>query len=771
MPSRREAPPACAEGLESRTLLSLSGNQLFPADSPWNHPIAGAPVAANSAMLVASVGANRPLHPDFGAGLYQGAALGIPYNIVPGNQPKVPVVIDAYPSESDLLPVPIPVDAVIEGDPLPPNLNTGDRHLIVYDKDNNLLYELFHAHRPAEEADGQWHADSEAVWNMNVNSFRTPGDTSADAAGLPILLGLVRVDETLAQGVINHALRFTVPISNAAYVFPASHFAGSHNGALPRMGERFRLKQNVDISGFSAVNRVILQTLKTYGMIVADNGDGWFLSGSPDEAWNNDDLHLLTRILGSSFEAVDLTPVVTALDRSSGPPGSVVTVSGVNFMGVAGQLQVSFGGVAGTNVTVLSDNTLTVTAPAHAMGAVDVTVTTPYGTSATSPADRFTFTPARPAVAPFTIPNSAEGTATAAVNGSFTGQAGDTFTATVDYGDGSGAQPLPLSGNTFTLTHAYVEGGTYTVSVVVTDTTANLASAPATASAGVSDVPIQAMITGAPATISLGGSVNLNFTAFNPNALETDALVQSWTIKDAANVTVASGTGGPFTFTPTAAGVYVVSFSAGESAVADAETATATATITVNPAAPTLLSTTIDSGAAQRSLVRSLSFKFSSAVTLSAGAVTLAQFNTGGSGLNDGSAPTDASAALGVPTSNDGGITWVIPINETGPFSRFGSLIDGIYQATVHAALVTDAQNQPLAGGDQTPPNFHRLFGDINGDKRVNATDYQQFSAAFGASGTSPGYVAYLDYNQDNRIIANDYHQFAARFGKSFIYT
>jgi hypothetical protein len=386
----------CAEILEERALLTLQGNQLFPADNPWNEKITNAPVAANSATLVASIGAASPLHPDFGT-VYNGALIGIPYNIVPRTQAKINVVIDAYASESDLVPVPIPPGAVIEGDPLAPAQNTGDRHLIVYDKDNHIAYELFNVHRPAEEpADNQWHADSEAVWDMSKDSFRTPGFTSADAAGLPILPGLVRPDEVLDQGVINHALRFTVPRSDSAYVFPASHAAGVNNSALPRMGERFRLKQSFDISGFSATNRVILQALKDYGMIVADNGSSWFLSGEPSTRWSDDDLHALTTVVGSAFEAVNLSPLVSGLDQTSGSSGggTAVTIHGQDFSGAAGQLQVFFGATAASNVSIISDTVLIATSPAHSPGTIDVAVQTPYGTAATSTSDQFTFTTA-----------------------------------------------------------------------------------------------------------------------------------------------------------------------------------------------------------------------------------------------------------------------------------------------------------------------------------------------------------------------------------------
>lgn len=385
--------PLGLERLEERTLMTLQGNQLFPADNPWNEKITNAPVAANSNALVASIGASSPLHPDFGT-TFNGALNGIPYNVVSGSQAKVNVVIDAYADESDLVPVPIPAGAIIEGDPS--SQNSSDRHLIVYDQDHNVAYELFNVHRPSEEPDNQWHADSEAVWDMSKDSFRPPGFTSADAAGLPILPGLVRPDEVLDQGVINHALRFTVPNTDDNYVFPASHEAGVNNSAEPRMGERFRLKQSFDISGFPAADQVILQALKDYGMIVADNGSSWFLSGDPSSRWSDDDLHQLTTVVGSDFEVVNLSPIVSSVDQTSGSTGggTAVTIQGQDFSGAAGQLQVFFGAtaVSPANISILSDTTLVVTAPAHSAGTVDVTVQTPYGTSTTSASDRFTFT-------------------------------------------------------------------------------------------------------------------------------------------------------------------------------------------------------------------------------------------------------------------------------------------------------------------------------------------------------------------------------------------
>ena len=378
------------ELLEERNLFSLAGNQLFPDDNPWNQVIAAAPVASNSSTLVSSIGASGRLHPDFGT-IYEGAYIGIPFVVVSASQPKVQVIVDAYPDESDLIDVPIPAGAPLEGDPLPSGENDGDRHLIVYDEDNNVAYELYNVHRPSETSDGKWHADSIAFWDMSQNWFRTPGDTSADAAGLPILPGLVRPDEVLDQGLIDHALRFTVPRSRNQYVYPASHQAGVSNTSYPRMGERFRLKADFDISGFSPANQVILRALKEYGMIVADNGSGWYLSGQPSSRWDDDELSELADVIGSNFEAVDLRPLVTQVSPASTSYLAPVTLTGLNFSGAAGQLQVLFGGTPATSVTIQSDSTIVVMPPFRSPGTVQVTVITPYGTSATSAATQFTY--------------------------------------------------------------------------------------------------------------------------------------------------------------------------------------------------------------------------------------------------------------------------------------------------------------------------------------------------------------------------------------------
>ncbi|MFB3881639.1 MAG: hypothetical protein ACE149_10265 [Armatimonadota bacterium] len=279
---------------------SLAGCQLFPPDNPWNTDISKLPVHPNSAAFIATIGLDKPLHPDFGT-VWQGAPNGIPYVVVRGDQPKVPVVFD-YPDESDPGPYPIPDDAPIEGGPE----SDGDRHILVVDADNCKLYELFHAFK----TDDGWKAGSGAIFDLNSNKLRPLGWTSADAAGLPILPGLARYDE-VAAGAISHALRFTVRRSQRGYILPATHFASrSDDPNRPPMGLRVRLKADYDISGFPPQAKVILQALKTYGMIVADNGGDWFVSGAPDPRWDDEDINTLKRVKGSDFEAVDTGPVL-----------------------------------------------------------------------------------------------------------------------------------------------------------------------------------------------------------------------------------------------------------------------------------------------------------------------------------------------------------------------------------------------------------------------------------------------------------------------------
>ncbi|MFF5225632.1 hypothetical protein [Dactylosporangium sp. NPDC000521] len=270
---------------------------VFPADNVWHADVSKLPVHRDSATWVGSIGAQAHAHPDFGAGLIDGAPFGIPVTTVGQGQAGVKVTFD-YADESDKGPYPIPRNARIEGGP---NAD-GDRHVIVHDTAACKVYELYAAH---PNADGSWKAGSGAVFDLRRNDLRKAGWTSADAAGLSILAGLPRAEE-VAKGRIDHAIRFTAPRTQKAYVWPARHAASSSTDAnLPPMGARFRLKAGVDISKFPAQARVVAQALKQYGAILADNGSPWFFSGTQDDRWSNDQLNALKTLKGSDFEAVD----------------------------------------------------------------------------------------------------------------------------------------------------------------------------------------------------------------------------------------------------------------------------------------------------------------------------------------------------------------------------------------------------------------------------------------------------------------------------------
>jgi hypothetical protein len=292
---------------------NLNGALPFPADNPWNTDISASPVDPNSDAIITSIGLNTGLHPDFGAGLYEGAPIGIPYMIVSSSQAKVAITFTAWGDESDPGPYPIPPNAPIEGQKADGSPFDGDRHVLVIDRDANLLYELGYAF---PQNDGSWDANCGAVFHLDSNTVRPggqPGWTSADAAGLPIFPGLVRYEEA-ASGVIKHAFRFTVHNSRKAYVPPATHWASSDpSTSRPPMGMRVRLKSSYTIpSTFTKESKAILTAMKTYGMIVADNGSNWYVSGAPDDRWNNDKLvSELGSVKGSNFEVIRMDGIVT----------------------------------------------------------------------------------------------------------------------------------------------------------------------------------------------------------------------------------------------------------------------------------------------------------------------------------------------------------------------------------------------------------------------------------------------------------------------------
>jgi hypothetical protein len=297
---------------------SLNGFVPFASDNLWNKDISSASVDANSASIINFIGPNIGLHPDFGSGEYQGSYIGIPYTVVSGTQAAVSINFTAFGDESDPGPMPIPSGAPIEGYPNP---GSGDRHVLVLDNSNCFLYELYNS---SVNNDGSWNADAAAVWDLLGDEQRPWTWTSADAAGLPIFPGLARYDE-VAAGQIQHALRFTLPNSQAAFTPPASHWAAtSSSSSAPPMGMRLRLKASYDVSSFSANVQVILNALKKYGMIMADNGSPMYISGAPDSRWDNDDLHNLGQVTASDFEVVQMNPVFTA---SNVPQGSAPSIA------------------------------------------------------------------------------------------------------------------------------------------------------------------------------------------------------------------------------------------------------------------------------------------------------------------------------------------------------------------------------------------------------------------------------------------------------------
>jgi hypothetical protein len=282
---------------------SLGGRRIFPADNAWNQDISGEPVDPNSDTLVAGIGLDKTLHPDFGT-VYEGVPLGIPYVVVSGKQPRVPIRLTTNDDESDPGPYPVPPNAPVEGG----RESKGDRHVLVLDRDNWKLYEMVNAFPDGEG----WKAESGAIFDLNSNELRKAGWTSANAAGLPILPGLVRYDEVIEQKAIRHALAFTCTHTRRAYVSPARHFASSSKDEkLPPMGMRVRLKADFNVSPFPASVQVILVALKKYGMFLAQNGGDWYMNGAPDPRWNDKELSTLKKVKGRDLEVVKMGALTT----------------------------------------------------------------------------------------------------------------------------------------------------------------------------------------------------------------------------------------------------------------------------------------------------------------------------------------------------------------------------------------------------------------------------------------------------------------------------
>lgn len=348
---------------------SLNGFIPFPADNAWNQDISSAPVDPNSSAIINFIGDSTPLHPDFGAGLYDGQTIGIPYLVVSGS-PFVNIKYTAYGSESDPGPMPVPKNAPIEGYPNPGN---GDRHVLVLDRDTCWLYELYSSY---PQKNGSWDAASGAVWDLLNDEQRPYTWTSADAAGLPVFAGLARYDE-VASGEIQHALRFTLQSSATAFTPPASHWAGnSTNVYAAPMGMRMRLQASYNISSFPPQAQVVLAALKKYGMIMADNGSSMYISGDPDNRWDNNDLGTLKTVPASAFEVLLISPLYTPNNVPTGPvpvigsftanpttvaAGQPVTLSwnvtGASYFVVSPQV----GAVRGSSVVVTPTATTTYT--------------------------------------------------------------------------------------------------------------------------------------------------------------------------------------------------------------------------------------------------------------------------------------------------------------------------------------------------------------------------------------------------------------------------
>jgi hypothetical protein len=579
------------EELESRVVPTLLGQQLFPPDYPWNQDISNAPVAANSVAIIGHIGGSIGIHPDWGADSPSNGKsplYGIPVNVAHSSTtPAVNVQIDNYPGESDIVPVPIPAGAVVEGDyQNGPNPNgggyktgqRGDSHLIVWDADTNVAYELYGVTRPSDptlfpnnngvelpHTDGLWHAAQESVWDMSTDSFRTLGDTSADAAGLSILAGLARPDEGLpaalgGQGAIDHALRFTLPSGdvNPQYIYPAAHVVNDSSGSLNLpFGARLRLMNtpavNAVIATLGPEAQVIAQAMQQYGLVLADIGSPMYVTGASASVdtnnnislvWDMNDVLGLETLTASDFEVVDPTPVVTGLSAHTGLAGTTVTVTGQNFSGAAGHLAVLFGGTPATSVHYVDDAHITAVVPngsgtVHVQVQSGVNATDPnnpsdnvnnpifgYGISATSAADQFTYSSQTISATASTV-----GFAAASV---VAGSA-DTLTITVQDTGGNAVTGLASSAFGFALSGGTSAGSfgavteTATPGTYMATFTGTAAGTASTLTATVSGVPLatQPTITVTPRPNSGGSSSPSSGTpAPGPQAALPDLLSQ-----------------------------------------------------------------------------------------------------------------------------------------------------------------------------------------------------------------------------------------------------
>jgi hypothetical protein len=779
------------EELDARLVPTYLGNQVFPLDNPWNQVVAGAPVAANSASIISAIVARHGLapglHPDFGNPPIDEALYGIPINVATAATPKVAVTIapDGYGDESDSVLVPIPAGAQIESDdfdgpsdPLHPE-RRGDSHLLVYDRDANILYELGSAARPTEASYsygdakplGVWGAWQVSYWDLNNNSVRTIGATSADAAGLPIMPGLVRPDETHpaalgAVPVIDHAIRVTMVRTRDEFVFPASHEASSRPDAnLPRMGERFRLKANFVIpADWSPEAQAIAQAMKTYGLIVADNGSDFYFQGTPSDTWDMDAIKAVSAIKATDFDVVDLAPRLTALSVTSGKTvgGTPVTITGRNFGGAAGNINVLFGDVA-VPATVLSDTQLAVIAPAHTAGVVDVRVQSGsmrtdtdgnsvffgYGTSPVVPADKFAFgTPPTTAADALSVLHDHTLTV-AATRGllinDVSSPAGHLLTAVVDGAPAHGTVTLNANGS-----FAYKPNAGFTGTDVFAYRAKDglFTSDPAVVTLTVTD---QAPV----ATGDLyktGKGKTLTVAARGVLANDTDADRDPLTALVAtppAHGTLTLNANGSFKYTPAAGfvGTDTFTYVANDRA---ANSAPATVSVWVAPP-PQVTSVVINDGSAQRSEVRSITVTFDTLVTFDLGALRVVR--------SDG----EAAGVTRTVTQVGGQTQVVLTFSGLGTTAR--SLGDGNWTLKIIKARVHRADYRPQTMEADHVQQFHRLYGDADGDRTVGATDQLAFQAALALP--DPTGLATFDYNRDALLNTTDQAQFTRRLGRT----
>ncbi len=510
---------------------------VFPSNNVWNTPINNLPVDANSSAYVNTIGSSTSLHPDFSS-----TGGGIPYNIVPASQPRVSVSFNS--SQNDAGPYPIPPNALVE--------SGSDQHVIVVDEGNCKLYELWAA---ALQSNGSWTAGSGAVFDLNSNIMRPSGWTSADAAGLPILPGLVRYEE-VAAGQINHALRLTAPQTLNQFNWPARHFASSLSGSqYPPLGERFRLKASFDVTPYSAQVQVILKALKTYGAILADNGSSWYLTGSPDPNWNDSDMHTISQIVGSDMEAVN-TSSLEVDPNSAAVSGSPTAISGIYL----DQLQVS------ARATVNAIAVLTAPAPS---GGATVTIASSSPSAASAPAT-------------VTIPAGA----TSAPVGLTINSISNNMPVVLSSSYLSVTQPSPVlfvngtSGATAPLLSALAISPTTVSGGISTNGTVTLTSAAPASGTVVSLSSSDSTIAAAPASITVpSGATSAPFsvTAYSHATTETANISATLNGENlAVPVTVLPGTQG---IIPT-----VSSFTAAPGSIMTGQSATLTWTVSGSPA-------------------------------------------------------------------------------------------------------------------------------------------------------------------------------------------